>query len=134
MIIKMQLSYAFLHEVYPNWGSSSVNIQPEIEIEMPPYYGDVSGSLQDLAEKLKPYDKLRIVDSNVVIDDRLFKSISRKFTNDNRFKILEKLKEQGDVKNFQKILELLCSSTYKNDKEFITKCGCGKLVKDKKPI
>lgn len=120
----MSLTYAFLHEVYENWPEGRPIQSASYESDTPPNYEDnvEDDSLKYISENIKPYDKLRIINSELEIDSRIFKTFTRLISRDDRFKILEKLKEKKDSKNVKTILEILCKFTYKNDLNFVSKC------------
>jgi hypothetical protein len=113
--MRIVTDYAYLSELYP---------QPlaPIQEESPPDY--IETSLKNISEEIKPYDKLRIVGEYLEIDNRRVKFYTRMRTGDNRFKILEHIKAKYNPKNkyVHEIIDVLCSSTYKNDKKFISEC------------
>lgn len=120
------LQYSNLEEAYPEWCKS----QPDEHIPMfipsssryseesPPEYVDVD-PLEIIANKIKPFEKLRIVNGNLEIDKRFPLRLRRKITGDSRKKIMEKLKTYPKTSPLIKIVELLCTTTYKNDKHFL---------------
>lgn len=106
------LQYSFLQETYPTW-----NIPESSSNELPVY-----DELENLAKDLKPFQKLRIIDDKLEIDTRFPQYIYRKRSGDSRQKILEKLKEFRKSPSLLKIVQVLCSTTYKNDNKFIEEC------------
>lgn len=110
------LQYSSLEESYPMW-----NIPKNSHDELPPIYNE-SDYLEDLSRKLKPFQKLRILYDKLEIDLRFPQYVYRQRSGDSRYKILEKLKEYKHSKSIVKIVELLCTTTYKNDTAFTEKC------------
>ena len=111
----MALQYAFLSEVFPNFGEQSTQqttVTDSVE-ENPPTY---TKNNEDLI--LKPFEKLRIIDGKLAVDRRYFKCIFRKFSGDDRYSILELVR---DLKNKSSVIKELSNSTYCNDKAWIQK-------------
>lgn len=126
--MRIELQYANLSELYPK------PLAPiHEECESPPEY--VETSLKNISEVIKPHDKLRIVGEQLEIDNRRVKFYTRMRTGDSRFKILEHIKTNyAPTNNYvHEIIDVLCSSTYKNDKKFISECQLF-LVKKSAPI
>jgi hypothetical protein len=113
--MRIVTDYAYLSEIYPK-------ILAPIQEESPPDYNETS--LKNINEAIKPYDKLRLVGEYLEIDNRRIKFYTRMRTGDNRFKILEHIKANYSPTNnyVHEIIDVLCTSTYKNDKKFISEC------------
>lgn len=119
-------NYSYLSEVFPNFYKNSTFKKVEIELnkhnnETPPTYNE-NEDLKHLSLNLKEYEKLRIVDDNLIVDTRYFKSFKRKMSGDQRLKVLEKLDTYKKSYYKTKILKILATTTYKNDPKFIKKC------------
>ncbi len=113
------LQYSTLKEAHPMWNIQSSSKQQE---ESPPGYTEVD-YLENLANEIKPFDRLRIVDENLEIDRRFPLSFHRRQTGDSRKTTLEKLRTYPKTSSLMKIVEVLCTTTYKNDKDFIQEMG-----------
>lgn len=73
---------------------------------------------------MKPYQKLRVINNELYIDERKGSSIRRRMTGDSRWKVLEIIKElaRNDEENahfLKHIINILINTTYKNDKKWI---------------
>lgn len=97
------MEHAYLSEVFPNYNN-------------PPVYKGKN----KLDLNLKSYQKLRIVDGVLKPEDRSFSNIYRKFTKDNRWKVLELLLELQKKYDIEHIKDILKTTTYKNDKKWIS--------------
>lgn len=129
----MTLSYSNLNEVFPDItytrkdiikGDKS-NYHQEID-DVPPIYSEskydeILENLNTIVKKFKDNDKLRIMNDDLTIDNRYFKSIRRRICKDDRTKVFEKLRElyNNYSNEVTTILDLLCKTTYRNDKKFI---------------
>lgn len=109
----MALDYSYLSEVFLNYSNSSEQI---IDIPNPP--PEYSPPYEKILN-LQPNEKLRIVDGILEIDRRSFSGISRKYTRDSRWKILEKILEIKNVNIREFYLGILRSSTYSRDEKWI---------------
>ncbi len=114
MVFPLQAST--LEEAYP------MRVITESSTNNPPMYDDLD-QLEYLAKELKPFQKLRIVDDKLEVDLRFPQYMYRKRTGDSRQKTLDKLKEYKYSESLIKIVELLCTTTYKNDTVFIEECN-----------
>lgn len=128
----MTLEYSNISEVFPNfsytqkhdflYSPNEINQEPVnnkkafINQDDPPSYEKEISPLSDI----KVFQKLRIVNNQLQIDTRRFQCISRKLSGDNRWKILEKLKElPNDIQN--NVINTLVNTTYYKDKKWVTK-------------
>jgi hypothetical protein len=112
----MTLDYSYLSEVFPDFPTSHRQTQYRDIIQIPP------PAYQQPIEKildLQPGEKLRIVNGYFEIDRRPLLSISRKYTGDSRWKILEKILENNNVNVREFYLNILRTSTYSKDKNWV---------------
>lgn len=75
----------------------------------------------NLAE-LQPYQKLRVIDDKLYIDERKMGWVQRKLTGDNRWKVLEVIKEllEGDLDSYlEHVINILVNTTYKSDRVWV---------------
>lgn len=86
---------------------------------LPPEYKDItkeqSEFYKELSMKINKDTKLRIVNDTICLDTRKLKCFSRIFTRDNRWKILNYLKNKPQNKYIHDILQKLSEGVYKND-------------------
>ena len=85
------------------------------EILPPAYTPQEITMYKDLSHSINSDTKLRIIKDVLVIDNRPLKCISRKFTGDNRWKILNHLKDKHQNEHVFNILQKLSEGVYKND-------------------
>jgi hypothetical protein len=116
----MTLEFSYLSEAFPEFTYTGMNafLQQdsinEIVEELPPNYEN-----KNELTKIKLNEKLRIdKNGNLQIDTRRFQCISRKLSGDNRWKILEKLKELNTSESCS-VINVLINSTYSKDKKWI---------------
>lgn len=107
----MTLQFAFIKDCYPTWGQTEQQVTRQ---KISSYIDNIS--------TIKPYQKLRIINSCLEIDNRRFKPLMRFLSGDNRYKILDKLRTSeltiADSKKVLKILQTLMDTTYKRDKKW----------------
>lgn len=121
----MTLEFSYLSESFPKFSYTDRDsflqqdsINQIIEELPPPSYENNEINKNELT-KIKLNEKLRIdKNGNLQIDTRRFQCISRKLSGDNRWKILEKLKELNTSK-IDSIINILINSTYSKDKKWI---------------
>ena len=120
----MPLEFSYLSEVFPEMSyTGRLNnfflpehfIQEEINNknieDLPPSYEN-----ENKIATIKLNEKLRIdKNGDLQIDTRRFQFISRKLSGDNRWKILEKLKELPN----NNVINILITSTYSKDKKWV---------------
>ena len=117
----MPLEFSYLSEVFPEMSYTGRlnNFLPEDFIQeeinnkstedLPPTY-------ENKIAPIKLNEKLRIdKNGDLQIDTRRFQFISRKLSGDNRWKILEKLKELPN----NNVINILITSTYSKDKKWV---------------
>jgi hypothetical protein len=133
----MTLQYSFLEEVFPGWNNevtrpiarNSLDIMPFREVTVwwnneakskptvevaPPEYTRTCKPFE-----IKPWQKLRILSDELVVENRLFPFLMRRRSGESRWKILKKIKTLPDV-NFQEyLLEELRKTTYSKDAKWV---------------
>lgn len=81
-------------------------------------------NIKEIANIIKPGQKLRLVNGFLQVDNRRFQCIQRKITNDSRLKISDKLLYLlENYKNdfYIKKIIITLKETYKNDKKWCEK-------------
>lgn len=112
----MTLDYSYLSEVFPDYSNSSYpSFYRDNDPISPPAYQQPFEKILDLHLN----EKLRIVNGNLEIDRRPLLSISRKYTGDSRWKILEKILENNNVNVREFYLNILRTSTYSKDNSWV---------------
>jgi hypothetical protein len=104
----MVLAYSFSEDIFPGWND---------EIS----YRQTSKNSLDLSKtfEIKPWQKLRILDDELILDSRVFGSIARKRTGDSRWKVLEKIKKLNDENFKYYLLRELRNTTYSKDSKWV---------------
>lgn len=117
-----------LLEVYPDFYNTPKKTHKFKENTPPPYSSSIYQNEDEVLDpdlsKIKDFQKLRIINDKLFIDNRYFKFIRRRLSKDNRWAVINHLKTYAvkDKKHHKKlnyILDVLCRSTYKNDKDWL---------------